>query len=157
MKYQIHKVVASRILKRLPVGEAAPEVAIGRRIADVVWFKERIIFEVQYSPITLKAAADRCRDYHMMGYHVSWILHDKNFNKEYIPPQEMYLRSVSAYFTDMIISLEGRFYDQKERIEGQHRIKLSNPLEIDLSKPYFKKGKLHFGGYQREKSVLYPV
>jgi competence protein CoiA len=72
-----------------------PEVG---RIADVAWEKERVVFEVQCSPISLTEVQERTRDYRSQGWHLIWILSDKRFNRRKLTTAEYYLRQQTCYF-----------------------------------------------------------
>ncbi|MEM8728221.1 MAG: competence protein CoiA family protein, partial [Chlamydiota bacterium] len=74
------------------IGTALPQVILEKsfpeihRIADVVYPPKKIIYEIQYSPITLKEVQQRNRDYATLGYTVIWILHDRHFNRKILSP-----------------------------------------------------------------------
>ena len=121
------------------------------RIADVACIKEKKIFEIQYSPITLEEAKSRCRDYEELGFVVIWILHENSFNKKKVSPAEKFLRSKVCYFTNMDEEGRGLIYDQFEKFQGNRRImrKLCKqvnlreantlPVELNLSLLFLKK------------------
>ena len=80
------------------------------RIADVAWHAQKIIFEVQCSPIPLQEAQQRTLDYQGQGYQVVWILHDKQFNKERLSASENYLRKLPCYFTNINKGRDGNVF-----------------------------------------------
>ncbi len=67
------------------------------RIADVVWEEEKIIFEVQCSPITISEVKARNKDYASLGYQVVWILYEKTFLNNY-EQLRRYLLPIPHYF-----------------------------------------------------------
>lgn len=105
------------------------------RIADVVWEPQRIVFEVQCSPITSEEIVARNRDYESLGYRVIWLLHERQFNRSRVSAAEMALRHRPFYFTNMDADGFGGFYDQFDVIESGWRVHRLEPLLVDLSKP----------------------
>jgi competence CoiA-like predicted nuclease len=104
------------------------EKRLGNRIADAAWEQRKIVFEVQYSPISLEEAKDRTKAYKSLGYTVVWLLHDREFNQPKPSPGEIYLRKRAiSYFTD-----GHQFYDQY----GSFR------TPIDLTLPLRKKSQI---------------
>ncbi len=63
-----------------------------RRIADVFWEKEKIVFEIQCSSISLEEVSARVLDYGKLGYTVVWLMDDRIFNQRFIRPAEAFLR-----------------------------------------------------------------
>jgi competence protein CoiA len=112
----------------------ALEKRVENRIADTLWEQEKIVFEVQCSPLSLAEARHRCRDYAALGYTPVWILHDKRFNRSRLSPAEEYLRLEStAYFTN------GRhIYDQFDVCKNSRRLFTGPPLPVDMSVPLKK-------------------
>lgn len=106
------------------------------RIADVVYFPQKIIFEVQCSSIDLEEVVQRNKDYASIGFHVIWILHDHHFNKTFVPPAELYLRRRGAYYTSLTPNGHGFFYDQLDFFRGAQRVYKGKPL---LIKKFFSK------------------
>lgn len=107
---------------------AFPAIA---RIADVSWPSQKIIFEIQCSPLSLEEAQGRCADYKEEGYEVIWILHDKRFNQKNLSAAELYLRQSGGYFTNINKKGSGEIYDQFEVIQ-RHRRKFKGPkLPVD--------------------------
>ncbi len=88
------------------------------RIADAHWAEEKIVFEVQCSPITLQEAKTRCEDYRKLGLTPVWILHDRRYNRFKLTPAEEYLRSqTTTFYTD------GRsIYDQFDVCQKLRRV-----------------------------------
>ncbi|HEY5260012.1 MAG TPA: competence protein CoiA family protein, partial [Rhabdochlamydiaceae bacterium] len=102
------------------------------RITDVSWENEKMIFEIQCSPISLKEAKERCSDYKRLGLNVIWILHDRQFNKKTVGEAEAFLRTQACYF----VSDREIFYDQFDIVQGVRRLFKGPPLPIDLMR-YF--------------------
>jgi len=101
------------------------EKRLGNRIADAAWEERKIIFEVQYSPITLEEARDRTKAYKNLGYTVVWLLHDREFNRPKASPGEIYLRKKAiSFFTD-----GHQFYNQYDGFR----------TPVDLTLPLRKK------------------
>ena len=92
-----------------------------RRVADIVHLQQKLVFEVQYSPISLQELQNRQRDYYSQGYYVIWILHDHTFNQSQLSPAENYLLHFPHYFTNIDTNGEGVIYDQPSIIEEQSR------------------------------------
>lgn len=112
---------------------ALPEVVLEKffpeihRVADVVYPSKKIIYEIQYSPISLEEVRKRNRDYMTLGYAVIWILHDHHFNQKNLCPAELYLRKNLSYYTSITAYGHGFFYDQLEFFYGNKRIYKGTP------------------------------
>lgn len=101
------------------------------RIADGCWEKEKLVFEIQCSPISLKEAKDRSLDYMKAGYTPVWILHDKKFNKRRLSLAEAYLRKqLPTFFTN-----GGEVYDQFDICQNRNRLLRGPKLTVDLRMP----------------------
>ena len=129
-----HLVAQKELKESFPEGALQiekPFLAIDR-VADACWEKEKIIFEIQCSPISEKEVEFRMRDYKSLGYDVTWLLSDQTFNRRLCSPAEMYLRKRGAYY----ISIQNfHIYDQFEILVKQRRWKKSSPKSIHLKKP----------------------
>lgn len=138
-----HKEIQKKILHLLPEGETRMEKRFPaiHRIADIAWLPQRIIFEVQCSPISLSEIKARKKDYASLGYTLVWILHDRRFNRKWPTIAELFARSGPCYFTN-----GNHFYDQVEIVKGRHRLYRGPPLSINLSAPLKKKNCLYFSG-----------
>ncbi|MDX8430886.1 MAG: competence protein CoiA family protein [Candidatus Algichlamydia australiensis] len=123
------------------------------RIADLVWEKEKIIFEIQCSRIPLQEVKNRKKDYQNCGYSLVWILLDRHFNRSWLTHAEIFLRSGHCYFTNG----RGQFYDQVEIIKGRRRLFRGHPLPISLSNPIKIKNQLHFSGDAADRKARVPV
>lgn len=106
------------------------------RIADVVDEKERLIFEIQCSPISAREVEERNRSYQSIGYQVVWILHDQLFNKSRLTAAEYFLQESPHYFTDMNEEGKGRIYDQWDIIDKGHRLLSLGLKEVFVSSKY---------------------
>ncbi len=104
------------------------------RVADVCWESEKIIFEIQCSPLTEKEAEMRIRDYASAGYHVVWLLDDKRYNKRVLRPAEPFLRRHSTYFLSIKPGLKSDIYDQFEVFSDGKRLKKGKRLLLDLQR-----------------------
>lgn len=137
-----HKEIQKKIIAQLPEGETQMEKRFPaiHRIADLAWLPQKIIFEVQCSPISLAEIKARKKDYASIGYHLVWILHDRRFNRKWPTLAELFARSGPCYFTN-----GNKFYDQVEILKGRHRLYRGPPLPVNLSAP-LKKNRLHFAG-----------
>lgn len=105
------------------------------RIADVVWESEKLIFEVQCSPISTEEVEARNRDYHSVGYKVVWILHDKTFNRYRVTAAEEWLRTSPHYYTNIDSEGVGKIYDQLSLVAGGIRKRKLLALSIDVTVP----------------------
>ncbi len=127
-----------------------------RRIADVFWKSEGIVFEVQCSPISQKEAEERCHDYRSLGLIPVWILLDHRYNRTYCSLGELFLRQGPCYFSNR----EGFFYDQLETYRGARRIFRGPKLKVDITKPktlpcFHFEGDLisRYGGQQKATTL----
>lgn len=148
-KSLIHLHIQYALQKRLGEGSVLlehrfPEI---RRVADVVWPSQKLIFEVQVSPISAAEIKERNRDYALAGYQVVWILHDRQFNRTQMTAAEIALRDSPHYFTDINRFGKGFFYDQYAARLFKRRIKRSRrfPIRIgNLSPVNLKQLPRHF-------------
>lgn len=102
------------------------------RIADVVWEREKLVIEVQCSPIKAEEVRERNRDYRSLGYEVVWILHDHRYNGLRVSAAEKELRDQPHYFTNMDSEGKGVIYDQYDWVQGDKRIRKLPLLEVKL-------------------------
>lgn len=120
--HRYHKVIQKTLADFLPGSVTEYRFPSIRRIADVVFFPQKIIFEVQCSPISIKDVQKRNRDYSSLGFAVIWILHDRIYNKKIATPAELYLRQNLSYYTSMTPFGHGFFYDQLDFFKGMTQI-----------------------------------
>lgn len=107
------------------------------RIADLYWEEQKIIFEVQCSPISAAEVAARNRDYKSLGLYPIWILHGRRFNRLRLTAAELFLRSSPHYFTNIDREGYGFIYDQGSVIARGFRRGKQEPILVDPSKPSF--------------------
>lgn len=123
----------------LPANECQleyPFKSIGR-IADAAWLPQKVVFEIQYSPITPKEVEERKRDYERAGWHLIWILHEQQFNRHRRPLfLDALFKNQPFYFTDMNEKGKGKIYDQFSVWEGRRRREKLPPLKVDLASLY---------------------
>lgn len=103
------------------------------RIADAALLDEKIIFEVQCSPMTAEEAIARLNDYHSIGYEVVWILHTKTFLQSKAAALERCLVDKTHYFTDINENGQGSIFDLLAPINKGYRHKKSAKFSIDIS------------------------
>jgi competence protein CoiA len=133
-KGAVHLQLQSYFLQRLPSGDCQLEYSFPtiRRIADVAWLSEKIIFEIQCSPIRAEEVLARNRDYQQLGWKVVWILHDQRYNQVRLSAAERALRSSPHFFSNMNSLGEGIIYDQFDVCKNGIRHKRLPPLPIDI-------------------------
>ncbi len=103
-----------------------PEI---KRVADVYWPEKKIVFEVQYSPISFTEMAERNRDYASLGIYTLWILHARIFSAS--AHLERNLVTIPHYFTNINASGQGYIYDQFHTENGP-----TLPYIVNLAQPY---------------------
>ncbi len=119
-----------------------PEI---NRIADVAWHTEKIVFEIQCSPMSIDEMQSRYTDYAKAGYQMVLILHDSRYNQWHLSPMELAIQDRPYYYTNKNESGIGVIYDQWAHHENGLRKKSLPPIPIDLSNPY-RKETLGFAG-----------
>lgn len=137
-KGAVHLQLQSYFFQQLPVGDCQLECSfpsIGR-IADVAWHSQKMIFEIQCSPISAEEVLARNRDYQQMGWQVIWILHDHRYNQFRLSAAELALRSSPHFFTNMDQLGSGIIYDQFDVCDRGLRLKRLAPLPVDIRKPF---------------------
>ena len=135
-KGQIHLQLQFYFLQHLPLEDCQLECSFPsiRRIADVVWLSQKIVFEIQCSPISGEEVLARNRDYQRLGWRVIWILHDQRYNQVRLSAAELALRSSPHFFTNMNEKGVGVIYDQFELCNQRLRLKRLPPLPIEITK-----------------------
>jgi len=113
------------------------------RVADACWEREKIVFEIQCSPLTEKEAEMRIGDYRSAGYEVVWLLDDRRYNKRIARPAEEYLRRRATYYLSIRRRLTSVYYDQFELFREGQRVKKGRPMPIDL-RNIRRMPKVHF-------------
>lgn len=104
------------------------------RIADVAWLSQKIVFEIQCSPITAEEVVSRNRDYASIGYQVIWVLHDTRFNQQKLTAAELILFDLPHYFTNIDDDGKGIIYDQYAVISKGMRYQTFSPMPINVIK-----------------------
>ncbi len=135
-----------------------PEI---NRIADVAWLSKKIVFEIQFSPISAQEVKERNQDYIKLGWQVVWILHDRRYNQSRHSSAELFLRTSPHYYTNIDEAGHGFIYDQFDSLyKGwrQHQltelpINVQNlrtmepaPSKIQLLKMRSQLWPIYFGG-----------
>ena len=134
-KGPVHLQLQSYFLQQLPKGDCQLEYSFPsiRRIADVAWLSQKIVFEIQFSPITSEELLARNQDYQKMGWKVVWILHDQRYNQVRLSAAEIALRSSPHFFSNMDHQGVGMIYDQFDICEKGIRQKRLSPLPIQVN------------------------
>ncbi|PJD96319.1 MAG: hypothetical protein CK425_06410 [Parachlamydia sp.] len=132
-----HLQVQSYLFAILPSEDCALEqpFAAVKRIADVVWFSRRLIYEVQCSPITALEVQARNEDYQKCGYQVVWILHERTFNQRRLSAAEKFLLDSPHYFTNIDKEGKGIIYDYFALVEANRRIQRLASCAVHLNQP----------------------
>ena len=145
-----HLQLQTYFFNQLPAGDCQLECTFPTlgRIADVAWFSQKIVFEIQCSPISAEEVLSRNRDYQKEGWSVVWILHDRRFNQVRMSAAEIALRSSPHYFSNMDESGAGIIYDQYDLSRHSLRLGRLPPLPIDL------KGEISFYQSDQKSSPL---
>lgn len=129
-----HLQLQTYFFNQLPPGDCQLEFSfptIGR-IADVAWLSQKIVFEIQYSPISAEEVLSRNLDYQKAGWSVVWILHDRRYNQVRMSAAEIALRTSPHYFSNMDEAGVGIVYDQFDLCDRGIRLKRLSPLPIDV-------------------------
>lgn len=103
-----------------------PEI---KRIADVFWEREKVVFEVQVSFISKEEVEKRTADYASIGIQVVWILHEKRFNQIYLTECERALLTSPHYFA----APTHEIYDQFSFIHEGKRVKRLSKYPVELN------------------------
>jgi competence protein CoiA len=137
-KSQDHLLVQLAIQKLLPLGESTIEMPFTdiMRVADLIWERPKIAFEIQCSKLSSNEVKQRVIDYAKMGYHVVWILDDRIFNRRIIGEAEQLMRQRPSYYATLRKESEPKFYDQFEIDSGNKRLKKGQRLTIHIQRPY---------------------
>lgn len=145
-KGPIHLHLQSWFLEHLPTDDCLLEHPFPsiQRIGDVAWISEKIVFEIQCSPISAQEVLARNRDYNRAGWGVVWILHDGRYNQQRLSAAESALRLSSHFYSNMDKSGKGMIYDQFDLINKGFRIGRLSPLPVDLTRLSLQtKGEKH--------------
>jgi competence protein CoiA len=154
-KTEDHMLAQIQLQKSFPKGVLQlerPFIDINR-VADLCWEAEKVVFEIQCSPISPKEAEMRIRDYRCIGYEVIWLLDDKRYNKKVIRPAEALLRAHGGYYLSLRQGLNSDYYDQFELFANGKRIRRSKKILLDL-KNIRNKPNVSFPEAQFPKQVI---
>jgi competence protein CoiA len=135
-KTEDHLLAQIQLQKSFPEGALQmerPFIQIDR-VADLCWEKEKVVFEIQCSPMSEKEAEMRIHDYRSVGYEVIWLLDDKRYNKRVARPAEEFLRQFSTYYLLIEKGLTSRCYDQFEIFSDGKRVRRGRRIPLDLQK-----------------------
>lgn len=132
-----HLNIQHQIAAQLPEGECVLEFRFPEinRIADLFWEKERVVFEIQCSPMSKEEMLERTRNYRSIGCDIVWILHEKNYNHYRMSALEKAITPIPHYFSDMTPGGEGVLYDQWCLAKNGCRIKALPKMEIHMNLP----------------------
>jgi len=100
-KSEGHLVLQTSLQERIPGLEMERLFPSILRIADLCWEAEKIVFEIQCSPITIYEAERRRRDYWSEGFDLVWLLDDRLFNRKTLRVAEEPLRKRAGYFISL--------------------------------------------------------
>jgi competence protein CoiA len=135
-----HLNIQHQIAAKLPEGECVLEFRFPEinRIADLYWEKERLVFEIQCSPMSKEEMLERTRNYRSIGCEIVWILHERNYNRYRMSALERAIAPIPHYFSDMTPGGDGILYDQWFLAKNGFRIKALPKLEIQIGLPIRK-------------------
>lgn len=114
------------------------------RIADAAWEKEKIVFEIQCSPMTSTELKARNRDYATAGWKTVWIFHENRYNKRRLTAAEWAVRLEPHYFTNINEEGIGSFFSHIYEICGSLRLETLIRKETKFDSPIRKRNKIHF-------------
>ncbi len=116
------------------------------RIADAAWEKEKIVFEIQCSPITSTELKARNKDYAKLGWKAVWIFHENRYNQRRLTAAEWAVRHESHYFTDIDQKGEGSFFSHRCIISQSLRAETILRKKITFTTPVRTGKRLYFLG-----------
>lgn len=131
-KGEVHLTIQKMIHHMFPgsvMEKPYPEIG---RIADVADEEGKVIYEIQYSPISLREAKERSQDYESLGYSVVWLLHQETFNREIVTPGEFFLRTKTCYYTNIDEKGNGVIFDQLDSFIGKKRAYTTHLTTVSL-------------------------
>ena len=154
---RLHLAVQHKIIQLIGDNSCKLEHRIKNHIADIYWVSQNIVFEIQCSPITLKEAVSRTKDFEDLGVGIIWILHQKTYNKTHMNPAEKYLISCkNVYYSNIDQGGDGIIFDQEQAILFNKRLHKSCPKQVNLAivyKSFFSK-KLKVEGAVQRTNIL---
>ncbi len=132
-----HLAIQEILQKSFPEKEVEMEVPFNsiNRIADVVHFEKKIIFEVQCSSISSEEIESRTRGYESLGFQVVWIFHDSRFNKNLCQMAERWIYDRLHYFTNINAKGKGILYDQFTVLCQNRRLYKTERFPVRIQRP----------------------
>ena len=100
------------------------------RIADLYWKQEKIVFEIQCSPLSSAQVEARVADYGKLGIRIVWLLDDRLFFKRAYKDGEPQMRQAGYY-----VSLPLRVYDAWECPIDRWRRWKGARFSVELNRP----------------------
>jgi competence CoiA-like predicted nuclease len=133
-RFQTHTIIQEILSQQLGLHYCTlecffPEIS---RIADIAFHPQKIVFEIQISPISEKELIQRTSDYWKTGWHVIWILHIEQFGSKRASSAEAALQTIPHYFTDLG-SKRGTLWDEASFVYKKKRIWFFPLSRIKLS------------------------
>ena len=122
LKDGLHQTVQSWLVRQLSPESCVCECHFPQisRVADVAFFPQKIVFEVQVSPISAEEAIARTRDYWRLGWHVIWLLHVQTYGRAAASSFEASLGPIPHYFTSIGWG-GGSTWDEVSVVRGSRR------------------------------------
>ncbi len=102
------------------------------RIADIAWPDQKLIFEIQCSPIEPEEVTGRCNDYAGLGWTCVWILSDALYNQPRLSQVEWALQEYPHYYWSVE---NGRVYDQWQLLWRGQRTR-GAALPVTVAQPH---------------------
>lgn len=136
-KGALHLAIQQHLLSSLPKDEASLEEHFPsiNRISDLAWEPQKLLFEVQCSPITPEEITARNRDYRSLGYEVIWILHMNRYGKGTLSPAEHALQNHPHYYTSLDTAGKGAIYQRIPLLQNQQLSRWITVGPVDLTRP----------------------
>jgi len=119
------------ILTQKKLQDSIPEIQLEvrfpdiGRVADAVLFDQKLVFEVQVSPMTQEECVSRIEDYRKAGFETIFILHTKTYGHRLSTPIEEVLERHTHYFTN-INETGGVIFDMLSWISRRRRLFLQD-------------------------------
>jgi|GEM_PF-1634784 len=136
-KSETHLNLQISLQESLPTGEAFLEERFTtiRRIADVAWYRYKIVFEIQVSPLSIDEMLARIHDYKTVGWQVIWVLHTHSFFGQRGSKEELLLMDHPHYFANHTSNGIGEFFDVIWQGPFQPQVTTSVLLQHPFPKP----------------------
>jgi hypothetical protein len=127
-KNTLHSSVQKWLIEKLGQDNCTEECFFPsiHRIADVAYHPQKVVFEVQLSPMTAQEMIERTEAYYRASWHVIWILHSHTFGRYEASELEEAISLIPHYFTDIGYRF-GRLYDESSFVRGNRRVFLGLP------------------------------